>query len=227
MAMMGYLLDLPMLPYRRAHELQLCVAAARSGGRLAREVMILLEHPPVFTMGRRGGLDNLIVPPADLSARNIEMVHIERGGDITYHGPGQLVVYIVMDIRSRKMAVTHFVACLETAMVRTAARWGVAARGDELNRGAWVGRRKLGSIGITVRRGVTFHGLALNVHTDLEPFQWIHPCGLKQCRVTTLEQEAGVPVKMEAVRRQMAGHLSDLFDMELTRIDQDQLKALL
>lgn len=225
--MIGYLLNLPVLPYRQTHELQLSVVDARNGGRLDREVIMLLEHAPVFTLGRRGGLDNLLVSPADLSARNIETVPIERGGDITYHGPGQLVVYVLMDIRSHRIGVTDFVARLESAMVRTAAHWGAIARGDELNRGAWIEDRKLGSIGITVRRGVTFHGLALNVRTDLEPFRWINPCGLKGCRMTTLEQEAGVHIGMDAVRRQMAAHLSDLFDMELTRIGLDDLMALL
>jgi lipoate-protein ligase B len=226
-AMIGYLLDLPILPFRQAHDIQLSVVEARSNSRLERELVMLLEHAPVFTLGRRGGQDNLLVSPTDLSARNIEMVPIERGGDITYHGPGQLVVYVLMDIRSHRIGVTDFVARLETAMMRTAAHWGLTARGDEQNRGAWIEDRKLGSIGITVRRGVTFHGLALNVHTDLEPFRWINPCGLKECRMTTLEQEVDVHIGMETVRRQMAGHLSDLFDMELTRIGLDELEALL
>jgi lipoate-protein ligase B len=226
-AMIGYLLDLPILPFRQVRDIQLSVVEERSNSRLRREVVMLLEHAPVFTLGRRGGQDNLLVSPTDLSARNIEIVPIERGGDITYHGPGQLVVYTLMDVRSHRIGVTDFVARLETAMIRTAAHWGVTARGDELNRGAWIENRKLGSIGITVRRGVTFHGLALNVCTDLEPFRWINPCGLKGCRMTTLEQEAGGHIGMEAVRRQMAGHLSDLFDMELTRIGLDELEALL
>ena len=225
--MIGYLLDLPLLPYRQAHALQLSVVDARNGGRLERDVVLLLEHAPVFTLGRRGGMDNLLVSPADLGARHIEIVPIERGGDITYHGPGQLVVYVLMDIRSRNIGVADFVTRLETAMVRTAGHWGITARGDELNRGAWVEDRKLGSIGITIRRGVTFHGLALNVHTDLEPFRWINPCGLKKCRITTLEHEAGVRIGMDAVRRQIVGHVCELFDMELTRIGLDDLMALL
>lgn len=216
-----------MLPFRQARDIQLSMVEARNNKRLEREVVMVLEHAPVFTLGRRGGQDNLLVPPTDLSARNIEMVPIERGGNITYHGPGQLVVYVLMDIRSHRIGVTDFVTRLETAMMRTAADWGVTARGDELNRGAWIEDRKLGSIGITVRRGVTFHGLALNVCTDLEPFGWINPCGLKECRMTTLEQEAGVHIGMDTVRRQMAGHLSDLFDMELTRIGLDELKAMI
>jgi lipoate-protein ligase B len=225
--MIGYLLDLPTLPYRQARDLQLSVVEARSSGHLEHEVIMLLEHSPVFTLGRRGGQDNLLITPAELSACNIEMVPIERGGDITYHGPGQLVVYVLMNIRSRRIGVADFVTRLETAMVRTAAHWEVNASGDDQNRGAWIAERKLGSIGITVRRGVTFHGLALNVHTDLEPFQWINPCGLKGCRMTTLEQEAGVRIEMNAVRRQMAGHLSDLFAIELTRIGLDDLITLL
>jgi lipoate-protein ligase B len=220
-------LELPVVKYGQARDLQLSIVKARHAGRLDRDVVILLEHTPVFTLGRRGGQDNLLVSPTLLKQRGIEVIHIERGGDITYHGPGQLVVYVLMDLISRRIGVTDFVTQLETAMVRTAGHWGVSARGDTDNRGAWVGRRKLGSIGITVRRGITFHGLALNIHTDLEPFQWINPCGLKECRMTTLEQEAGLAIEMKSVRRQMAGHLSELFDMELARVGLDGLEAQL
>lgn len=223
----AYLLDLPLVPYRRARELQLAMVESRYSGRLAHDAVIMLEHAPVFTMGRRGGTDNLLISRSELEARSIEVVPIERGGDITYHGPGQLVVYVLMDIRSRRIGVTEFVTCLEKAMARTAARWNVAAAGDPDNRGAWVDRRKLGSIGITVRRGVTFHGLAMNVSTDLEPFEWVNPCGLVGCRMTTLEQEAGRRIRMSAVRREMAAHLSELFDMELVRVDLDTLKPQL
>ncbi len=226
-SMTGYLLDLPMVDYRQAYDVQLTVVDARNEGRLQHDVLMMLEHAPVFTLGRRGGQDNLLATPAQLKERSIEVVPIERGGDITYHGPGQLVVYVLMDIRSRKIGVTDFVTRLETAMVRTAAHWGIAARGDEQNRGAWIEERKLGSIGITVRRGVTFHGLALNARTDLEPFQWINPCGLKGCPMTTLENEAGVPIEMGEVRRVMAGHLSEVFGLELTRIGLDELTAKL
>ena len=225
--MTGYLLDLPMVAYRQAYDVQLAVVAARSEGRLQQDVVMMLEHAPVFTLGRRGGRDNLLVTPDQLNERSIEVVPIERGGDITYHGPGQLVVYVLMDIRGRKIGVTDFVSRLEAAMLRTAAHWGIAARGDENNRGAWIQERKLGSIGITVRRGVTFHGLALNARTDLEPFQWINPCGLKGCAMTTLEKEAGYRIEMNDVRREMASHLSELFELSLTPIGLDELTALL
>lgn len=223
----GYLIDLPVSHYGQVHDLQLSIVDARHAGRLGCDVVILLEHAPVFTIGRRGGKDNLLVPSDLLDNRGVDIVTTERGGDITYHGPGQLVVYILMDIVSRRMGVTDFVAGLETVMVRTAAQWGVAAKGDTTNRGAWVGQRKLGSVGIAVRRGITFHGLALNVKTDLEPFQWIHPCGLERCKMTTLDLEAGKTIDMKTVRWQMAGHIGDLFGLVLEPTDLDSLKEQL
>lgn len=223
----GYLLDLPVTPYGPVYDLQLAVVKARHAGHLNCDVVMMVEHASVFTLGRRGGIANLLVSEDFLLARGIDLVPIERGGDITYHGPGQLVVYVLSDLAGRGMGVTDFVSCLETAMVRTAARWGVQARGGDADRGVWVGRRKLGSVGITVRRGVTFHGLALNVSTELEPFQWINPCGLQGCVMTSLLQEVGHSVEMAAVRRQMALHLGELFEMELAPIGLDDLKVRL
>jgi lipoate-protein ligase B len=219
----AYLLDLPVTDYGRAHRLQVAAVTARHHGPLDGDLVMMLEHAPVFTLGRRGGRDNLLVPAQWLRSRDIEVVPIERGGDITYHGPGQLVVYILMDIASKSLGVRDFVDRLETAMARTAARWGVTARGDSTHRGAWVGQRKLGSVGITVRRGITFHGLAFNVGVDLEPFRWIHPCGLKACQMTSLEKEAGRQIDMGAVRGQMAQHLGDLLELALTPIGMEEL----
>jgi lipoate-protein ligase B len=220
----AYLLDLPVTDYGRAHRLQLSAVTARHHGLLDGDLVMMLEHAPVFTLGRRGGRDNLLVPDQWLQSRGVEVVPIERGGDITYHGPGQLVVYILMDILSKRLGVRDFVDRLETAMARTAARWGVTARGDHAHRGAWVGPRKLGSVGITVRRGITFHGLAFNVGVDLAPFRWIHPCGLKSCRMTSLEKEAGRQIDMGVVRGQMAQHLGDVLEMELTPMALEELK---
>jgi lipoate-protein ligase B len=223
----GYLLDLPVTHYSESHQLQLSIVEARHTGRLDRDVVIMLEHAPVFTLGRRGGHGNLLVPQSFLEAREIHMVPIERGGDITYHGPGQLVVYVLMRLKDREVGIAHFVACLEKAMALTVAHWDIFARGDRINRGAWTGQRKLGSVGITVRRGITFHGLALNVGTDLTPFQWINPCGLKGCTMTSLEQEVGGVVEMSMVRRQMALHISEIFEMELRPIGLKALKTYL
>jgi lipoate-protein ligase B len=216
-----YLLNLSRIDYRTAHQLQLDAVATRHTGRLDRDLVILLEHHPVFTLGRRGGRENLIVSEEILQARKIDIVPVERGGDITYHGPGQLVVYLIMDLKPKRLSVIDFVGGLETAMVRTAGNWGVGAAGNTDLRGAWVDRRKLGSVGITIRRGITFHGLALNVNTDLEPFTWINPCGIQGCTITSLANETGHEVDMAEVRQQMAEHLGDLFGLSWEHLDYE------
>ena len=218
-----YLLNLPRIGYKEVYAIQTAANAARHAGRLDRDLIIMLEHPPVFTLGRRGGKHNIIVPEETLRTRGVEVVPVERGGDVTYHGPGQLVVYLIMDLKPAGFSVTEFVAGLETAMVHTAAYWGIEATGDHTLRGAWVGPRKLGSVGITVRRGITFHGLALNVSTDLEPFSWINPCGIKGCVMTSLEREAGIEIRLSQVRKQMAGHLGREFGL---RWEELELKAV-
>jgi len=223
----GYLIDLPLTQYTAALDLQRAAATARHTDTLDRDLVILLEHPPVFTLGRRGGKGNLLVTEEQLERRGIPIVPIERGGDITYHGPGQLVVYIIVALKPAGLSVLELVTALEAAMIRTAAAFEVAARGDSAYRGAWVGNRKLGSVGVTIRRGVSFHGLALNANTDLEPFGWINPCGIEGCTMTSLERETGRSVDMAAVRRLMAGHLSDLLSLRFERIDYEQLPQLI
>jgi lipoate-protein ligase B len=222
-----YLLNLPETDYRSAHALQTAANAGRHTGRLDRDLVIMLEHPPVFTLGRRGGRQNLIVSEEVLQARRIEIVPVERGGDITYHGPGQLVVYLVMDLMKTGFTVKAFVDALEKAMVGTAAHWGIQAAGNEVQRGAWVERRKLGSVGITIRRGITFHGLALNANTDLEPFTWINPCGIQGCTMTSLARETGRAVDLTQVRARMAEHLERQFGLRFEALDLQSLEAML
>ena len=223
----AYLLNLAETPYREAYALQTAANAARHAGRLDRDLVILLEHPPVFTLGRRGGRDNLVVSEAFLQARGVEIVPVERGGDITYHGPGQLVVYLVVDLKQGRWSVVDFVDSLEAAMVGVAAQWGMAAAGNDDFRGAWIGDRKLGSVGITVRRGITFHGLALNVNTDLEPFAWINPCGIQGCTMTSLAIEAGRPVDMDQVRCQLSEQLSRLLGLSFETLDLETVKTFI
>lgn len=220
----GYLLDLPQTDYRSAHDLQSAAVTARHTGSLERDLIIMLEHTAVFTLGRRGGRNNLIVPESFLSERGIAIEHVERGGDITFHGPGQLVVYLIMDLNRARMTVTDFVTALENAMVQAAAHWHIKARGDDAYRGAWVGQRKLGSVGITVRRGVTFHGLALNVTTDLEPFTWINPCGLSNCTMTSLSKESGDHIEMHVAKQHLCKHLSHQLKLTLKPIKLAALK---
>ncbi len=215
--------DLPVTDYRRALDLQLAIVTAKTAGRLDADVILSVEHPRVFTLGRRGGRENLCVTDAFLAEKGVSVVPTDRGGNITYHGPGQLVVYPIIDLNRRRLKVVEFVSGLEQAMIHTAGNWGIDAGTDPANRGVWLDGDKLGSIGITVRRGVSFHGLALNVNTDMEPFGWMNPCGLNQVRMTSLERHLNGPVAMTDARQAMATHLSEIFGIPLTAVTLGQL----
>lgn len=213
--------------YRSVWDLQQKIVAACHDGRLDTDILLLLEHLPVFTMGRRGGLDNLTVPEVFLQEQGIEVVQIERGGDITYHGPGQMVGYPIVNLHRNKRSVVDFVSKLEEIMIRTAAQFGVNARRDNRNRGIWVGNCKLGSIGIAVRRGITFHGFALNVNTDLTPFGWVNPCGLEGVGVTSLANERKAPLPMPEVRATARKFFEEALNFQLETVSMDQLQDFL
>jgi len=218
-----FVLNLGLTDYSTAHNLQLRLVAARRDRILENDIVLLLEHPPVFTLGRRGGLDNLRIPEAFLKTHGIEIVHVERGGDITYHGPGQLVVYPIINLREAGLGVADFVTTLEEVMIRTVAEWGISAGRNSLNRGVWVGKNKLGSIGIAVRRWVSFHGLALNVNTILEHFSWINPCGLQGVSVTSMEQLLHKPIPIDEVRRSTLKHIKEIFGVEIESVTLEEI----
>ena len=218
-----YAVHLGVVPYPEAWDLQLRLVAARSQGRLSENVLLFLEHPPVFTLGRRGGRDHLLVSEDWLAQSGVPIVQVERGGDITYHGPGQLVAYPIVHLPSSGLGVVELVDRLEEVMIRTCAAWGVSAGRNELNRGAWVGMKKIGSLGIAVRRGVSFHGLALNVNLDLKPFDWIQPCGLEGVGVTSIAQAAGRPVRVEEAVGVAVRHIEAVFGIRLEPQTSDEL----
>jgi lipoate-protein ligase B len=220
-------IDLPLTPYGAAWELQIRLVNARTARVLDRDAILFVEHLPVFTLGRRGGLDNLRVPKAFLDSQGIEVVPVERGGDITYHGPGQLVIYPIMDLRDARWRVVDFVDALEEIMIRTAADWGIRAERNSLNRGAWVGMSKIGSIGIAVRHSISFHGLALNVNTDLEPFGWINPCGLNGVTVTSMKKILEREIPMEDVKKAAQHYMENILGMRLVPLTLKDLEDLL
>jgi lipoate-protein ligase B len=219
--------DLPLLDYGDAWQLQSRIVEARKSASVGSDFFILLEHPPVFTLGRRGGRDNLTVPESFLEKSGIPIFHVERGGNITFHGPGQLVGYPIVDLHAARISVTDFVGRLEEVMIRTAAQWGVPARRDPRNRGVWVGDSKLGSIGIAVRRGITFHGFAFNVNVSLEPFSWINPCGLKGIGVTSLELELSRSLPLSDVRAAVKSSVESVFGVNLSPADRAAVERLL
>ena len=220
-------LDLGIMDFKQAHALQLEVIEARTANRIGRDVLLFLEHPPVITMGRRGGWDNLKVTPSFLADSGIHLHHIERGGDITYHGPGQLVVYPIVHLKEAGLGVLGFVECLEEAMIRTAADWGIPAGRDPRNRGVWVGESKMGSIGIAVRRGIAFHGLALNVDLSLKPYAWITPCGLPGIGMTSMNLEANKPATVSEVKSTLRHYFEEVFCITLQDINLYNLKKYL
>ena len=199
------------IAYRDAWGLQQTLAAARAGGTLDEDQLLLLEHDAVLTLGRNASDGHVIAPPELIAARGIEVVRVERGGEVTYHGPGQLVAYPIVALAvpatepvrpgPSPFGIRRFVEALEGAMADTCAASGVAAGPRAGHPGCWVDAvgpipRKIGALGIRVARGVTFHGIALNVTTDLADFDLIDPCGMPGLRSTSLSRErerAGVP----------------------------------
>ena len=217
-------IELPATEYKEAWHLQSNLVDAKYNKILHENVVLLLEHPPVFTLGRRGGLNNLSVSENFLKKAVIPVIQVERGGNITFHGPGQLVMYPIINLQTAKLSVVHYVENLEEVMIRTAADWGITAVRNPLNRGVWVGNNKLGSIGIAIRRGICFHGMALNVNTSLEPFQWINPCGLRNTGITSMERELSRNVSMKRVRERIKYHLEAVFDVALIMTSLEELK---
>jgi lipoate-protein ligase B len=222
-----HLLELPVTSYHDVWNLQQAIVESKRDGNLDSDVVLLLEHAPVFTLGRRGGMENLIIPKPRLDRENIEVVQVERGGDITYHGPGQLVAYPIIDLKRRKLGITELVSGLEEIMILSAKDFGVAAERNPRNRGVWVGNKKIGSIGLAVRRGISFHGFAFNVSTSLAHFGWIHPCGLRDIGVTSLKNECDDEPSMPDVRRAVSRHFRQVFDIELINITRKELTKML
>lgn len=191
------------------------VKQKRNGGRVTSEYIFLLEHPDVITLGRHADHSNLLATADFLSHAGISAVEIERGGDITYHGPGQLVVYPIIDISLRSFGVKDYVTALEEAVIRTIAHWGIKGERVEDATGVWIGKgtpaeRKICAIGIRCSRYITMHGLALNVNTNLSKFRLINPCGFVDKGVTSMQKEVGAEVDMAEVKRVFVGELQQL-----------------
>jgi len=193
-----HLIELGVTPYGEALELQRRLAALRVEDRVG-DLLLLLEHPPVITLGRGGQHAHLLVPESSLSARGIEFFNVERGGDITYHGPGQLVGYPILNLVEHGRDVHFYLRKLEWVLIETLTRFGLDASRRVGRTGVWVRGRKIASIGSHVSRWVTRHGFALNVDMNLAPFDLIVPCGIKGARATSIAKELSCPVPVEDV----------------------------
>ena len=188
--------DLGRLDYREAWDVQRRVHTAVADGTRG-PALLLVEHPPVITFGRKGGRDHLLVSEEALRARGFALYDIERGGDVTYHGPGQLVGYPIFPVGRR---VRDYLRGLEQALVAAIARFGIATEGSPGYAGVWAGDAKVVAIGVAVQRHVSFHGFAMNVHTDLSHFETIVPCGIEDKAVTSLSTLLARPVSLDEVK---------------------------
>lgn len=181
--------------YRDAWDLQKRLAGARAEGRIG-DQLLLLEHPAVLTLGRQADEAHVLAPPALLEARGVEVIRVERGGEVTYHGPGQLVAYPIIHLADHGLLLRPYVRALEAALADTCAAFGVAAGRREGHPGCWVAPdgplpRKIGALGIRVERGVAYHGIALNVNVDLGDFELIDPCGMPGLTSASIASESG------------------------------------
>jgi lipoyl(octanoyl) transferase len=214
---------LGLLPYGEGARIQAALERARQAGEIE-DTLLLLEHPPVYTKGRRATAAELPMGEDWYRMQGIEVVDTDRGGQVTYHGPGQLVAYPIVSLRELAQPddVEWFVRTLEAAMIAAIGDFGVTAQPLAGLTGVWVGAdpppagnaRKIGSIGIHVRRGVTTHGLAVNVSNDLQPFEWVVPCGIEACRMTSLTRELGAEQNLERFADAVVRRFAEAFDRQ-------------
>lgn len=179
------------------------------------ESIALLEHPPIYTLGARGNREHLLATPDALAARGASVVPTDRGGDITFHGPGQLVAYPILNVRARSLGAATYVRRLETVVIDTLDAFGIAADRVEGRPGVWVGDAKIAAIGVRITRGISRHGLALNVSTDLGWFGEIVPCGIPDAEVTSMDRLLGGAPPMRVVEDAMARAFECAFDARL------------
>jgi lipoate-protein ligase B len=221
----AYLLNLGLTPYREAWDLQRSLAAAVSQGAIP-DVVVILEHPPVVTLGRRADEAELHLP----RETEIDVVETDRGGKSTYHGPGQLVCYPILDLTRHGQDVKKYCRDLEEALIRTLNAFALPATRIEGLTGIWLEAppRKIASIGVHIHKWVTTHGYALNVDLDPAPFtEWITACGLEGAAFTTMARELEAPIGVDDVRGGAADALADVFALALEELPSNELAALL
>lgn len=207
-------IDLGRIGYGKALELQKRLFDLRLAGSIP-DTLLLLEHDPVITIGTAGGDENLLVDEARVLAAGVEIHHTDRGGNITYHGPGQLVGYPIFDLRGHCKDVHLFLRNLERAVIGVLGAHGIEGEAVPKLTGVWVGGGKICSIGVAVRRWITYHGFALNVSPDFGHWSFIHPCGLVGAEVTSIERILGQAVEMGEVKARAAEKVGEVFGLKV------------
>ncbi len=213
----GWLLNLDRMDYAEACRIQSALAARRQASEIP-DALILLEHPPVLTLGRRGNEHNVLVPPETLEGLGIVVHATDRGGDVTYHGPGQLVGYPIVSLKRYGQDVRRYVQGLEEVMISVLAEYGLEAGRRPGFPGVWVGEAKIGFLGVHVSHWVTRHGFSLNVQPDLSHFALIRPCGLEGVHITSMAVLLGRRLDMDEVRRRTAAAFGRVFGLDLQAV---------
>ena len=209
-----WVVDLGRRAYGEALELQRSVARARIAGDIEQDVLLLVEHPPVITLGRSSKDAHLLANSAQLAARGVELFEVERGGDVTFHGPGQLVGYPIVDLKRHKQDLHWYLRQVEEVLIRALGTFGIEGGRVAKYTGVWTRDRKIASIGVHARDWVTWHGFALNVSTELSYFELIVPCGIPEVTMTSLQRELGREVSLGEVGEVVARATADVFDLQ-------------
>jgi lipoate-protein ligase B len=214
--------------YDEALELQRSVARDRISGAIPQDVLLLVEHPPVVTLGRSSKQKNMISSPEFLASRGVELFEVERGGDVTFHGPGQLVGYPIIDLKRHRRDLHWFLRSVEEGLIRTLAEYGIPGERNTGYTGVWTRGRKIASIGVHARDWVTWHGFALNVTTDLSYFDFIVPCGIEGVTMTSIEREIDSAAELPECSFDVAGEIAaatfgEVFELHVEQISLDRL----
>jgi len=220
----GYIIDLGLLDYQKAWDLQHQLWLRRVEEELP-DLLLFLEHPHVITLGRRGNRSHLIAPPEVLEEMKIPLFHVERGGDVTYHGPGQMVVYPILDLREYGYRLIRYIGQLEEVILRVLKDFGIEGRKDPLNRGVWVDGEKIASVGVAIKRWVSFHGFSLNYETNLKYFELINPCGLEGKKMTTMAKILGTKISREKLIDRTNFHFKQVFEKDWEEKKLEELIA--
>jgi lipoyl(octanoyl) transferase len=222
-----WIVRLGLVPYEDARRLQHEIESARNEERIP-DVLLLLEHPPVYTKGRRSTPDELPMGEDWYRRQGIDVVDTDRGGRVTYHGPGQLVGYPIVSLRPYRDDVHEYIRRMERVMIEALGQWGVEAGVVDGLTGVWTPeRRKIGSIGVHVSRGITTHGFAINVTNDLQPFEWIVPCGIESCRMTSLVRELGAEQDLDAFATTVRDRFGEIYERAPSEVSAGNLEQRL
>jgi lipoate-protein ligase B len=205
--------QLGVVEYGTAYQLQKKLHQQRVAGEVE-DTLLLLEHPPTITVGKAGSTENILVPRETLHQMGISLYFVDRGGDVTYHGPGQLVGYPILDLSSRGGDLKRYVRDLEEVLIRTLEDFSIKAGRDPRHVGVWIDQKKIASIGLSIRDCVTMHGFALNVSTNQEGFSLIHACGVKDRKTASMRELLAFQPSVEQVTERLLQHFYEIFDPE-------------